>query len=337
MCDVPLPSARRVRKRWAQIPKRRADEFIEHCKQHGKAEAITLAAGTVLRASESLHADRVLLREVTFDATHNWPDAHLNDSDLYQCTLCKVVFDPPAHWTRARIVACDLRGANLHKADFTGTIFEATKLEGADLSGAILRNAHFCNTSFNSKTQLTDAVLEDTTFDQEAVDQLGDALKPEQRRLIKIATSPVARLDESFGRPKALLVHICFLLLFLAPYLYFLLKTALTAKACPEDGPCTTALAQLIDYVLDRATGAGCVRFATGVICLAYNTLRVILIIKANLLQRARKRPNTAADADYNDSHWPRVHDIANWLFWVNVAATIVHLLTWFLRPIIVV
>lgn len=336
MSDRGLPPLDEVRRRWAGLPKTGADEFIAHCKDRGNAEGITLPQRTVLRAAEPLHADRALLREVTFHE-QVWGGMRLNGSGLYACTLRGVVCDPPAEWTTAHIVGCDLRNADLRAADFTGTIFNTTKLEGADLRGAILRNASFHNVSFDARTQLSDAIFDDATLDQHAFDQLVGALNLEQRRSIKIDSSPVARLDADFGRPGAVGTHLGLLVLFLAPYLGFLVTTWMSSKACPDGVACTTALEQLTDYALDRATKEGWLRLITGAICLAYNSLRVVLLIKAMRLRRARMRPNTTADIDYNHGRWPRVHDAAVKLFWINIGATVLHLLAWLVKPITLV
>jgi hypothetical protein len=341
MSDDSQPGLREMRARWERLPQTSAEAFIEHCTKHGNAEAITLPPGTILSAGEEpLHADKALLREVEFKSPGPWPSACLSASSLYDCTLREVRFEPPVTWTMARIIGCDLRKADLRNANFMLTLFESTDLRGANLEGADLRSARFKNVQVDTATRLAGANLESFRIaphtlrdlrDRDGIDRLSD----QQRREMRV-DDPAADLEADFGRATWRL-HAVLLAAFLAPYLYFLLKTWFLAGPCPAGRDCTTALEQLAGYALGRATRGGTLRFATGVLCLAYNTLRVTLIIQGFRLRSARKRGNSAADLAFNNSQWwGRLHTIAKKLATTNIVVTLLHLLGWLLLPIAV-
>jgi uncharacterized protein YjbI with pentapeptide repeats len=190
----------------------------------------------------------------------------LSSADFAGCELRDAVFGPSkekptslrsASFTSVKaqnaIFKADAKGANFTNAKLAGAIFDGAILRGTHFNGASLGGASLIDAVVNSHTQFKDVEnVNRTKLRRYTLACLGPEFGglTEGNRMDMHIVDDVATLRSEFGGVWAIL-HFAAMIVFIAPYVWFLLRGYSVATFTPAKGALTMPLGiALLRYIV---------------------------------------------------------------------------------------
>ena len=261
----------------------------------------------------------------------NLNGANLSLADLNGANLIR------ANLSEANLHRANLNGANLSLADLNGAVLSGADLNGANLSGAVLNGAKLSLANLNganlSLADLHGAILSRANLSETVL--LGTrGLRLDGQFIRNAQFSPRARdpwsvLRRNYTGPM-ILVHLLFLLAFLAPYATRAAiwtgvnriqeRMDLTPAEPTEEWPL---------WMLLIGWDKGITYAGTAILLIAYNVLRALLTWWLAQLRDIEERSGFAPTWNsYKHSFWAH-HYFMRYVFWFAVLSFLWHAIPW--------
>lgn len=278
--------------------------------------------------------------------------SNLTNCNYYECSFRKCTFEACScegcDWYSSYFEDCTLGtllktcrfGISAHKnTTITGSAFDCdftlAKLETCRLFRVHLvrckfvrAELHGCDLLFatmESTNEFVDARLLGTKIHRGTLDCLTPGLTPAQLSSMQIQDD-LALLRASYTGFMNVL-HLVALAAFLLPYAVYLWKISLRASARCDAGQCEFVISRFWHFIYSGGNmdhQIACWSVLAFAFALLYNGIRAVLLWKANKLELQRQATGFSPRFAL-DGWWGRLYWWSTSMFWVNIAALIVH------------
>lgn len=262
----------------------------------------------------------------------NLNKAKLQNSDLSNSDLSA------ANLSEAQLHRTNLKGANLIGANLSGAKLIRTNLSGADLSGADLFETQLTEAHFDAATVLKGAKTSNCVISAYSLEQLNNyGGLTKGNRMDMIIIDDVATLRASYSGFQQW-IHLIALLVFVFPYLWFVVSQWLKAEFV-SSGSRITLLEGLCRYIynggVDWQTGfAFHWSFLAFLYMFVYNIFRAVLLRKTKQLELEQESSGLKAKFSLGGSNWGKVYNVAKWMFYASLAIALLNTIHFFTQTI---
>ncbi len=217
---------------------------------------------------------------------------------------------------------CTFTKTSFKGVDLSGTTFLAgTRFENVDFTGALI--AH--DTDF-SAAQMSECRIDRQTYDLIEPGRISNA----QTQSLQV-DDPVATMRLAFSGIMQY-IHLGALLIFLGPYLWFLVVNGLLNRPPPVDAPQMTLLEKFWLYLITAGDydELDAIHLLLVAFLLLYNVNRFILLWKTKRLEMEKKSKLRLAPFAFRGK-WKLSYQFSNYGFWFNLVCALIHTVHFFL------